>query len=301
MTTPAPALLSDLLVSFQLELEAQGKAPRTVALYSQSVRLFWEWLESQGRPATIDQFNRSTVRTWLALLGKTRQPQTVRTRHKGLQRFGRWCVAEGEAEADPTAGLEVAKGAAKPVPVLSDADVTRLLRSCAGGTFSDRRDEAMMRLLLECGIRVSELTGLTVAQVDLRERSAVVTGKGSKVRPIYFGTRTGRALDRYLRVRRVHPFADRPALFVGKRGPLTPDGVRNVMQARGQAVGIAGLHPHMFRHTFAHDWLVNGGQERDLMRLAGWSTPTMLERYGASAADARAREAARRMGRGDRV
>jgi len=73
------------------------------------------------------------------------------------------------------------------------------------------------------------------------------------------------------------------------------------MKVRGQMAGIADLHPHRFRHTWAHDFLMAGGQERDLKRLAGWSSDVMLERYGASAADARARAAAQRMKRGDRV
>jgi integrase len=70
---------------------------------------------------------------------------------------------------------------------------------------------------------------------------------------------------------------------------MSPDGVRDRLALLGAAAGIDDLHPHRFRHTFAHDFLMNGGQERDLKRLAGWSSDVMLERYGASAADARAK------------
>ena len=82
---------------------------------------------------------------------------------------------------------------------------------------------------------------------------------------------------------------------------LTPDGVREICRVRAAQAGIDHLHPHQLRHTFAHDFLMAGGQERDLKRLAGWSSDVMLDRYGASAADARAAEAARRLRRGDRV
>jgi integrase len=199
------------------------------------------------------------------------------------------------------AGLDAPNPPAKPVPVLSDDDLARLLKSCAGKDYRDRRDEAVVRMLLDCGLRVSELCGLAVADVDLDQGSALVRGKGNKVRPVYFGTRTARALDRYLRLRKAHRYAHADALFLSQRGPLSPDGARDLLEVRGRAAGIEDLHPHRFRHTFAHDYLLAGGQERDLKRLAGWSSDVMLERYGASAADHRAREAARRLRRGDRV
>ncbi|MDQ6849425.1 MAG: tyrosine-type recombinase/integrase, partial [Actinomycetota bacterium] len=86
-----------------------------------------------------------------------------------------------------------------------------------------------------------------------------------------------------------------------QRGALSPDGARERMRVRGEMAGITDLHPHRFRHTWAHDFLMSGGQERDLKRLAGWTSDVMLERYGASSADARAKAAAQRMKRGDRV
>jgi site-specific recombinase XerD len=145
------------------------------------------------------------------------------------------------------------------------------------------------------------LCGLTVDGIDLDQGMALVRGKGSKVRPVYFGARTARAVDRYVRARSTQRWAHLDALFLTQRGALTPDGARERMKVRGAQAGITDLHPHRFRHTFAHDFLMNGGQERDLKRLAGWSSDVMLERYGASAADARAKAAAQRMKRGDRV
>jgi len=297
-----PERLEDLSASFARHLRAEGKAPRTGVLYGQSVRMFSTYLETLGRPATLDELTRSAIREWLATLAEVNAPGTIRTRWKGLHRFCGWLVAEGELTAHPMTGLSAPLSPPLPVPVLTDAELTALIKACQGTTFRDRRDEAVIRLLLDCGMRVSELTGLTVEGVDLDREMALVTGKGNKIRPVYFSARTSRTLDRYLRERRKHRWASEKAFLLGERGPFTPDGVREVLKVRGAAAGIKDrLHPHRFRHTFAHDFLISGGQERDLKRLAGWTSDVMLERYGASAADVRAKEAANRLRRGDRV
>ena len=293
--------MRDLGQSFARHLRAERRSPGTLRLYGQSVEFYARWLETQGLTATLDELTRRRITDWLADLNEINQSSTVKTRYRGLHRFCTWLIDEGELDAHPMQGITPPAQKAKPVPIIDDADLDALVRSCAGKTFNDRRDEAMIRVLLDCGLRVAELCSLTVDDIDLDHEVAHVTGKGGKTRPIYFSVRTVRALDRYLRIRRAHRHANLDALFLTQRGRLSTDGARDLIKARGRAVGVDDLHPHRFRHTFAHDFLMNGGQERDLKRLAGWSSDAMLERYGASAADARAKSAAQRMKRGDRV
>lgn len=295
------ARLQDLGASFARHLRAEGAAERTVTIYGQAIRFFAAWLEAQGREPVVAELTRAAIREWLAQLADTHQASTVRTRYRGLFRFCGWCVDEEEIPEHPMRTLSPPEPKPKPVPVLSDAELAALVKACAGKDFRARRDEAMLRLLLDCGLRVSELCGLTVDGTDLDQGMALVRGKGSKVRPIYFGARTVRAVDRYQRARGSQRWAHLDALFITQRGALSPDGARERVRLLGEAAGIPNLHPHRFRHTWAHDFLMSGGQERDLKRLAGWSSDVMLERYGASAADARARAAAQRMKRGDRV
>jgi site-specific recombinase XerD len=296
-----PERLQDLGRSFARHLRAEGRSERTTVIYGQSIRFFSNWLEAQGRTATVDEVNRAAVREWLAQLSDTHEPSTVKTRYRGLFRFCGWLVDEDELTENPMKTLSPPEPQSKPVPVLSDVELEALVKVCTGKDFAHRRDEAIVRLLLDCGLRVSELCGLSVDGVNLDSGMALVRGKGAKVRPIYFGARTARAVDRYLRTRAPHRWAHLDALFLSQRGAMTPDGVRERIRVLGDAAGIPDLHPHRFRHTWAHDFLMAGGQERDLKRLAGWSSDVMLERYGASAADARAKAAAQRMKRGDRV
>jgi len=117
-------------------------------------------------------------------------------------------------------------------------------------------------------------------------------GKRARPRACPFGAKTAAALDRYLHARARFPKAGTTdVLWIGVRGPLGTAGIRSIVERRGEKAGIGHVHAHLFRHSFAHQWLADGGSENDLMRLVGWRTREMLNRYGASAPDARARAA----------
>lgn len=296
--------LESLRGSFNRRLRVEGKADRTMVLYGQSITYFSAWLAECGQPSDLSSLTRDNVLAWLdSLRGRGLSAGTIRTRWRGLRRFTNWMLAEDIIAVDVLAGIVVDKPEPPPVPILTDDELTALIGACRGRHFRDRRDEAVIRLLIDCGLRVSEVTGIDIEHLDLDAESVQVTGKGSRLRTAYFGARTGQALDRYLRERAKHRHASGIALFLGERGRFTPDGVRERLKVRADRAGLdpAAVHPHRFRHTNAHDFLLAGGQGQDLKRLMGWRSDTMLERYGASAADHRAREAARRLKRGDRI
>jgi hypothetical protein len=123
--------LEDLMASFRRHLRAAAKAPRTIELYSQSVRFFSRWLVDKGRAPVLDELTRHAISAWLAELAETAEPSTVATRLRGLRRFCRWLVAEGELDKAPTEGIEIPSPPDKPVPILSDEEIAALLRTCA--------------------------------------------------------------------------------------------------------------------------------------------------------------------------
>ncbi|MBM7787775.1 tyrosine-type recombinase/integrase [Tenggerimyces flavus] len=298
-----PELLDDLHTMWQRDLRAADKSPRTITIYGQSVRFFVAWLASHERPATLDEMTKAAVATWLGDLADAGQaPNTLRTRFRGLRRFCNWLVAEEFLTRSPMAGLEQPTAAAAPVPILSDDEIAKLLKATGGRTFEDRRDHAILRVLFDGGVRISECARLQLEDVDLDDFQVIrVQGKGRKIRVVPIGAKTVNALSKYLHDRRPHKHADSPALWLSQRGAMSVDGVDERIRVRAAQAGVENLHAHRFRHTAAHTWLSSGGGEQDLKRLMGWSSDAMLAVYGASAAEERAREAARRMRLGDRL
>lgn len=305
-----------MLQSFERTLRAENRSEKTVYSYGLSVRLLSEFLAARGHDLTVD-VSRDDIRLFIAEQATRRKiidskgrvhtggsPATASVRFKSLQQFFKHCVNEEELDVSPMAGMSAPNVEREPPAIVNDDVLTRLLKARSGTTLTDRRDTAIMRVFLDSGCRLSEVTNLHHSDIDGKLQTITVRGKGNRVRVVSVANKTWTAIDKYVRqMEREWPEQVGPEewLWAGRQGRMTISGLSNVLHRMCDDAGIPRLHWHQFRHTGAHAWLASGGSEGDLMVNMGWRSRTMLETYARSTQAERARDASRRMSLGDRV
>jgi integrase/recombinase XerC len=247
---------------------------------------------------------RRQIEAFQAWMVDTRSASTALNKHKALQQFFKWLtVDEEEIDQSPMLRVRQPKTPKRLIPIIRDEDTKKILDTCKGKDFVQLRDEAIIRLLYNTGARLSEVANLALGDVDLALDTVSFHGKGAKDRRVRIGPKTARALSRYLRARGSHKGFGLANLWLAVRGaqPLNANGVKLMLKRRGLRAGVDGVHAHRWRHTYAHEWKLAGGDTGDLMLVLGWTSEDMPRHYGASAAAERAQQVQARMGIGERV
>jgi site-specific recombinase XerD len=290
--------------SFERSLRADGGSPLTRRMYREAGDQAHAYFAERGLPTDPQQIEKSHVQEWLIYLREERmvKPATLSARFSALRRFFTWLEEEGEIAQSPMLRMRGPKVEVTPPQVLTDDEQRRLLDACRGSDFEDRRDAAILRLMLDTGLRRGEVAAMKLEDVNLKDQAINLVGKGARPAVVFFGVRAARDLDRYLRTRGRHRLADLPWMWLAQNGALTGDGILQMLQRRGRAGGVTRhLHPHLLRHSWAHSMKMQGASDEDVMVLGRWRDRNVMARYGASAALARAQETHRRLSPGDRL
>lgn len=279
--------LSQAISGYLLAAEARRLSPNTLADYRNTFRKFVAFL---GIDPPISHVNQVAVESFLAAQDVSKK--TVLNYHTGLSALWTWALAEHLVADHLLHQVQPPEQEARVIVPFSEADIQALLgalgasrpytrpgkRKSAHSLANTERNRAIILLLLDTGMRASELCALQIHNLDLRNQRAQVFGKGSKERSLPFSARTGQAIWRYLATRRDADLGD--PLFTSRlHTPLDRDRLLKQLSAIGDRAGVPDCHPHRFRHTFAVQFLRNGGDAYSLQDMLGHTTLEMVRTY----------------------
>lgn len=285
--------LSEVLENLCLAIRADGATKESVVSYRRKMKGVIDFLGD----AEIEGVSVTDLRRYIAYLRDKRvkweyhprlEPQkeglskfTIAGHIKSIKRVWNFAEQEGIITENVARRIKTPAPKREKPKGISQEDFEALLRTTEGGSVTDLRDKAILLFLRDTGARVGGLCGLTVDDVDLAEGLAVLREKGSKVRIVPFSPLTAQAIADWLEVR---PTDQGDWLFITlanrASGGLTGNGVRHVLKQRAKAAGVTGPHnPHSFRHAFARDFLMSGGDLATLSRILGHSSVEITVRF----------------------
>jgi site-specific recombinase XerD len=290
MTTPQSFSASrrlcvenDLLGEYLHRLEAERNlSPLTLRNYRTDLEQYFRWLAAEGiDPLGVE---RRTFRRYLAVVdGAGTARGSIARKVSTIHTFYRWLVQQGALTSDPLHGVRPPKQDRRLPKVMPNEAVADLITAPDGEDPAALRDRAILETLYAAGVRVSELAGMDVRDLDLDEGTLRVTGKGNKQRIALIGGPAARALAAYLREGRPKLADGRaePALFLNRDGGrLSVRAVQIMVRRYGAAAGIDGkTHPHLLRHTFATHLLDGGADVRVVQELLGHARATTTQIY----------------------
>jgi site-specific recombinase XerD len=275
--------LETLIQGFALSCQTEGKSSRTVDWYGCFLDRFHDFLDKSGLPVNIAEVTKDHIRQFIQYLqteartpykDKHLSPATVQGYVRCLKVFFSWAKREDYVETNPMAMIPVPKAPTRVVNAFNTEQVAKLIDVCHKTNGCGYRNMVIMLLMLDCGIRVSELVSIDLDDVDLTEGYIRIRrAKGGRERIVPIGSLVQKSMWNYIHRSRPQPLTEKvTGVFLTDDGlPLTKSGVQQMLRRCGKRAGLAGVRcsPHTFRHTFAKHYLLNGGDIFSLQKILG--------------------------------
>ncbi|RPI09346.1 MAG: tyrosine recombinase XerC [Acidobacteriales bacterium] len=278
-----PSPLQEQISRFLESRRRENLSEHTLRAYASDLRQFHDSISAlDSAPPAPEKIDLLTLRRWLAgLYHQNLSPVSLRRKVAAVRSFYRFMVRENVVPIN-TARLLGTPKAPQTVPrVMTAEQASNLLDSTAAseGRRQLARDVAILEMLYGCGLRVSELTGLNLDDIDFAGRWLLVRGKGRKERQVPCPSQASAALERYLPERR--PVPQEKAVFLNRRGArLTVRSIRNIVKFYATLLaGDASIHPHSFRHAYATHLLSDGAELRSIQELLGHARLSTTQKY----------------------
>jgi site-specific recombinase XerD len=281
-TDPSPAIseIENSVTNYLLACRVESKSPKTLLGYRQRLGRFTEFTRDNNinKPTSVNSYH---IRLYLSSLQETGiGPATLNAYYRALRSFFNWCAIEGTIDKDksPFHNIKPPKIPNKLPQPFSKKDISNLLLVTSGKRFVDVRNRALILMFLDTGLRLAEMAGIQLNDIDMEDETIKVTGKGSKERIVRIGKAAQKALLRYLFLRN----DEFGCLWISEnRKPLTRDGIKICIQdlCRRAEIHDAKPGPHTFRHTFGTQALRNSADIREVQTLLGHSTLNTTLRY----------------------
>jgi site-specific recombinase XerD len=276
--------------------QAEGKSPKTISWYTFTLLTFEEFLMNGGKSTSLGDVGVEQAREFILHLQQKQRwdgnngshgkddhlsPFTVQGFVRSLKAFYSWLHQEGYTEENELARLKLPKVPHKLVQTLTEEEIRRIMSCFNPMTTIGARNMAIVMMLLDTGIRCSELTSLKLSDVHMQEGHIKVFGKGGKERIVPIGSGVQKAIQRYvLHFRPEQIDLDVEEVFLNlDDSPLTYNAIKMLLSRLAKKSGIKRLHVHLYRHTFATNYLMNGGDVFSLQQILGHSTLEMVRNY----------------------
>jgi integrase/recombinase XerC len=279
------AQLNECIANYLAELERRGASKNTLRSYGSDLEQFESYFTPPGeQPPEIEHIDLPLLREWLGwLYDQGLTTASVRRKIAAVRAMFKFLLREGLLEKNAASRLRTPRDKKRLPEVMSEEKTNQLIDSVESGGAAERpckeRDLALLELLYGCGIRVGELVGIDLQDLDLKEGWLRVRGKGDKERQVPIGARALHAVQRYIAVRSA-PLNER-ALFLNSRARRLGDRqVRRLVKLYALlATGDSTVHPHSFRHAYATHLLTDGADLRAIQELLGHASLSTTQKY----------------------